>query len=150
MPTKTLAFVLFVALSLCAFAAQAKSVTIIGKDNLRFSVETITVTPGEKVTVKLVNNTKMPAAAMSHDWVLLTPDAKPQAFAQAAMKAKANGYLPKNKMDKVIAHTGLVAGGESDTVTFTAPSEPGKYLYICTFPGHFVAGMKGTLIVKAK
>jgi azurin len=52
--------------------------------------------------------------------------------------------------DQIIAHTGLVAGGESDTVTFTAPEEPGDYEYICTFPGHFAAGMKGTLTVKAE
>lgn len=150
MPKKTLAFLLFVSLSVAAFAAQAKTVTIVGKNNLTFSVETITVSPGEKVTVKLVNNTKLPAMAMSHNWVLLKQSADPKAFVQAAVKAKSNGYMPKSKMDQVIAATKLVAGGESDTVTFTAPTEPGKYLYVCTFPGHFAAGMKGVLIVKGE
>lgn len=148
MPKKTLAFALFAALSFAAFAAQAKTVTIEGKDNLTFSVEKITVEPGEKVTIKLVNNSSMPAAAMSHNWVLLNLDADAKAFARAAMQAKDNGYIPKDKADEVIARTDLVAGGESDTVTFTAPSEPGKYDYICSFPGHFAAGMKGVLVVK--
>lgn len=148
MPKKTLAFVLFAALSVTAFAAQAKTVTIEGTDSLQFSVEKITATAGEKITIKLVNNSSMPAAAMSHNWVLLKQSADVQAFARAAMTAKANGYIPKKMEDQVIAQTQMIAGGETDTITFTVPSEPGKYVYICSFPGHFAAGMKGVLIVK--
>lgn len=147
---KSLVFVLFALLACAAGAVQAKSITIVGKDSLRFSVEKITATPGEKMTVKLVNKTKMPAAAMSHDWILLQQGADAQAFDQAAQTAKANDYIPQSKADEVIAHTGLVAGGESDSVTFTTPKKAGKYMYICTFPGHFAAGMKGYLIVKSK
>jgi uncharacterized cupredoxin-like copper-binding protein len=33
-------------------------------------------------------------------------------------------------------------------VTFTVPKKPGVYTFICTFPGHFAGGMKGTLTVK--
>src|SRR5699024_110700 len=125
------------------FAAQAKTVKIEGKDNMTFSVESITVKPGEEITVKLTNNTDMPAAAMSHNFVLLKNDADPEAFDEAAQGAKDNDYIPQSKKDEIIAHTGLVAGGETDSVTFNAPDEPGEYLYICTFPGHFQAGMKG-------
>ena len=32
---------------------------------------------------------------------------------------------------------------------FTVPAKPGKYPFICTFAGHYQAGMKGTLIVKS-
>jgi uncharacterized cupredoxin-like copper-binding protein len=28
------------------------------------------------------------------------------------------------------------------------PKAPGSYPYVCTFPGHFQAGMRGTLEVK--
>ncbi|HJL18809.1 MAG TPA: plastocyanin/azurin family copper-binding protein [Sandaracinaceae bacterium LLY-WYZ-13_1] len=45
----------------------------------------------------------------------------------------------------MIAHTGLVGGGESDSVTFQAPS-PGTYNHICSFPGHY-ATMNGDFIV---
>lgn len=146
---RSLAVLLFVSLAVSAFAVQAKTtVKVEGTNAMRFSVEKITVSPGEKVTLTLVNNTKLPAAAMSHNWILLKKSADPEAVDQAALKAKANGYVPKSKADQIIAHTGLVAGGESDTITFTAPTEPGKYVYICTFPGHFAAGMKGVLIVK--
>src|SRR5699024_3625024 len=121
-----------------------------GKDSQRSSVETVTVKPGEKVTVKLMNNTSMPAMAMSYNWILLKQSADPHAFDQAALSAKANDYNPKSKADHIIAHTGLVAGCESVTLTFTPPSEPGEYVYICSFPGHFAAGMKGKLVVKAE
>ena len=38
--------------------------------------------------------------------------------------------------------------GESETLTFTAPSEPGKYFVKCSVPGHTEAGMVATLYVK--
>jgi plastocyanin len=42
----------------------------------------------------------------------------------------------------------MAGPGETVQVTFTAPSKPGKYPYLCTFSGHYQAGMKGVLIVK--
>lgn len=135
-------------MALPVVATQAKTIEVDGMDNLRFSEEVITVKPGEEITIKLVNKSKMPAIAMSHNWVLLKADADVHAFDKAALKAgKDNGYLPQD-MSQVIAHTGLVGGGESDSVTFTVPKAPGEYEFICTFPGHFAAGMKGKLVVK--
>ena len=32
--------------------------------------------------------------------------------------------------------------------TFKVPAEAGSYDYICSFPGHFAAGMRGKLVVK--
>ena len=46
----------------------------------------------------------------------------------------------------IVAHTRLIEGGQSNTITFTAP--PGTYTYLCTFPGHYAAGEKGTLVIK--
>lgn len=148
---KSFVYVLFsAALALPAYAAQARTITIIGQDNLRFSVEKITAKPGEKLTVKLENHSKLPAMAMSHDFVLLKAGADAQAFDQAASTSKATDYIPESKKDEIIAHTGLVAGGHSKSITFHAPKKPGTYEYICTFPGHFAAGMKGELVVSGK
>lgn len=147
---KTIMLVMFAALSTMAIAAQAKTVEIEGTNSLKFSQESITVKPGEEVTIKLSNATKLPSSAMSHNWILLKSDADAAKIDKAAVKAKDNDYVPSDMSDQIIAHTGLVGGGESDTVTFTAPEEPGDYTYICTFPGHFAAGMKGTLTVKAE
>jgi plastocyanin len=38
--------------------------------------------------------------------------------------------------------------GESESVVFTAPSEPGEYQIVCGIPSHIELGMVGTLIVK--
>jgi azurin len=32
--------------------------------------------------------------------------------------------------DWVIANTAMLGGGESDVITFTAPTEPGEYVYL--------------------
>jgi uncharacterized cupredoxin-like copper-binding protein len=37
---------------------------------------------------------------------------------------------------------------QTQTFTFSAPSEPGTYEIVCAEPGHLEAGMKGTLTVK--
>jgi plastocyanin len=44
--------------------------------------------------------------------------------------------------------TPFAGPGETVEVVFTAPAKPGKYPYVCTFAGHCLAGMRGTLIVK--
>ena len=35
-------------------------------------------------------------------------------------------------------------------VTFIVPEVPGEYPFLCTFAGHYQAGMKGTLTVKQR
>ncbi len=143
-------FFLFVAMAMLGSSALARAATIDieGMDTLRFSVTQVDAKPGEKLTVKLTNKTSLPPVAMSHNFVLLKKGADPSAIANAGVEAKDNGYIPTAMMDKIIAHTGLVAGGETKSVTFNAPKDPGDYTYICTFPGHYAAGMKGTLTVK--
>lgn len=148
---KTLSLLILVLLSTAAVAVQAKTIEIEGLNTLKFSKDSITVKPGEKVTIKLVNTSKLPAGAMAHNLILLAADTDAQKIDKAAMKAgKGNQYIPDDMDDQILAHTGLVAGGESDTITFTAPDQAGDYEYICTFPGHFAAGMKGILTVKAE
>lgn len=144
---RLIALSLFLLVATAALAAPTKSITIVGRNDLRFSQDHITVAPGEKVSVKLVNKSHLPASAMSHNWVLLKSGTDASAFDNAARSASDNAYIPKSMSDRVIAHTAMVGGGHSDTVTFAAPTKPGDYEYICTFPGHFRAGMKGTLTV---
>ena len=48
----------------------------------------------------------------------------------------------------VLAMTGLAGPGETVQVTFKAPAKPGKYPFVCSFPGHYLSGMKGELTVK--
>ena len=86
---------------------------------------------------------------MAHNFVLLAPKTDPAAFAHAATMARATDFVPADKAAQVLASSKLAGAGETVEVTFAAPKAPGVYTYICTFPGHFAAGMKGTLTVNS-
>lgn len=120
---------------------------LVGPDSL-LKLTGITAQPGEQIRIRLTTRSKLPAAAMAHNWLLLTMNADAEAFASAAAQAKDNDYVPAGMMDQIIAQTGLAAGGETTEVTFTVPEEAGEYDFICTFPGHFTTGMRGTLTVE--
>lgn len=122
-----------------------EEVTVNGKTY--YALKGITAQAGEKITVTLKAISKMPAKAMAHNWLLLKKDSDPEAFTKASLQAKDNDYVAKEVEDLVITDTGLVSGGKSKSVTFKAPEQTGKYDYLCTFPGHFAAGMRGTLTV---
>jgi azurin len=129
-------------------AQAGRVVAITGTDAMKYSVTAITAKPGEKLTIKLSGQGAIPKVAMAHNFVLLALKADPAAFAQAAAMARATDFVPADKKADVLAATKLAGNGETVEVTFDAPKAPGVYTFICTFPGHFLAGMKGTLTVK--
>lgn len=129
-------------------AATPPNVDINADDTMRFNVTRIEAAPGESIKLTLHNVGRMPKASMGHNWVLLKSDADARAYSIASMSAVKTDYLPEAKSDEVIVHTRLLGPGESDTITFDAPSEPGSYPFLCSFPGHFLSGMEGVLIVK--
>ena len=47
---------------------------------------------------------------------------------------------------KVLFATNMVESGKRERLTFTAPSEPGEYPYVCTFPRHWMR-MYGVMVV---
>lgn len=132
----------------CAFADTKLELT--GNDQMQFSAKTLEVTTGEKVTLSFKHIGQLPVVAMGHNVVILKPGTSIPGFSAKCAPAKDHGYIPQDAESAalMVAHTKLIGGGESDTITFTAP-EPGAYPYICTFPGHF-AIMQGVLTVKAK
>lgn len=139
--------VLLACLSPALRADDEKKVHINTNDQMKYDVLAIDATAGQKVTVTLTDTGTLPKAAMAHDFVLLKAGTDVTAFAAAAMMHPENGYIPPDMADKVIVASKMLGPGESDTVSFTAPAA-GVYDYICTFPGHAMAGMRGTLTVK--
>lgn len=137
-------------IALPAFA-EDKKIEISGNDQMQFSTKALEATAGDNVTLTLTHAGKLPKVAMGHNFVLLHKDVKVPDFAVKAMKAATTDYVPADDETKkqVIAHTKVVGGGESDSITFTAPAEPGDYPFLCSFPGHF-AVMQGVFTVKAK
>lgn len=56
-------------------------------------------------------------------------------------------YVPDTPL--VLQATRLINWGESERLGFAAPKEPGEYVYVCTFPGHWVR-MYGVMLVVDK
>lgn len=120
-----------------------------GTDNaMKFDVASISAAPGEAIKVVLTNATTLPKEVMGHNWVLLAKGTDPVAFAAAGAGDAANGYIPAKFKDKVLAAIGLLGPGEVGEVSFKAPTEPGEYPFLCSFPAHCLIGMKGVLVVK--
>ena len=132
--------------------AQPRVVNISAGDpvgeKMAFSMPTITAKPGERLKIRLFSTGQMPRTVMTHNWVLLTLGADPRKFADAAAMTPSTGYIPAAMKSQILAQTEMVGPGEQSVIVFTVPSKPGSYPFLCTFAGHFNAGMKGTLIVK--
>jgi azurin len=128
--------------------AAARTIELQGSDNLKYTPSTITAKPGETIRVVLKTISNMPKMAMSHNFVLLGAKVDVTSFVNDSLRAGATKYIPVARKADILASTGLAGKGETVEVTFTAPKAPGTYTFVCTFPGHFAGGMKGTLTVK--
>ena len=60
---------------------------------------------------------------------------------------EAKAFVPD--LPAVLFSTKLVKEGETERLGFTAPTEPGEYIFVCTFPGHWVR-MYGVMLVVEK
>lgn len=117
-------------------------------DSMKFNLTRVEVAAGQPVKVIFTNIGSMPKVAMGHNWVLLKKGVDGKAFSDAAVASAATDYIPAAMADAVIAHTKLLGPKQTDEITFTAPTEPGEYAFLCSFPAHYVAGMHGVLVVK--
>jgi azurin len=136
-----------------AVAAGPRLITIETDDAqfmMKFSLKTIEATAGEELRVLFINKSALPKAAMGHNVVFLKKGTDMDEFIPAAALHKETTGVPPEMEDKVIAHTKILGPGEREEITFKAPAEAGDYDYICSFPGHYLSGMKGLLKVKAK
>ncbi|MCC5908210.1 MAG: hypothetical protein JJU13_18485 [Balneolaceae bacterium] len=107
-----------------------------------FDLDIFRVRTGEKVALTFTNDDDMP-----HN-VVFTEPGMADAVGESAMNLGLNGaalnYIPN--MDEVLFHSSLLGPGESETIYFIAPDQPGDYDYVCTFPGHHFT-MRGILQV---
>ena len=128
--------------------AGPRTVEITASDNMKYSLNLIEAKPGEQLTVVLTNVGSQPKEVMGHNWILLKIGTDMDAFDKAAALAKATDYFPTALADQVLAHIELLGPRKSGEVTFNAPTAPGEYPFLCSFPAHFQVGMKGVLLVK--
>ena len=104
----------------------------------------IAVEPGKPMEIILKNDD-----AMQHNLVVVKPGSTEE-IGQAAEKmapqpdAFLRLYVPDSP--KVLFATKLLDPGQEAKLAFNAPSEPGEYPYLCSYPGHW-RRMVGTLAV---
>lgn len=87
--------------------------------------------------------------AMPHNLVVGQPGSLEEIGKKGGVMAppadpEAKAYVPDTPL--VLQSTRLVNAGESARLNFTAPAKPGEYIYVCTFPGHWVR-MYGVMLV---
>lgn len=119
---------------------------IAGNDLMQYDKKELTVGKDcTSVQVTLKHTGKLPAASMGHNWTLVKT-ADMNAVANDGLSAGLASDYIKAGDKRVIAHTKVVGGGQSASVTFPASAlKAGEsYTFLCTFPGHS-ALMKGTL-----
>jgi|TARA_Y200000002_G_C22675721_1_gene661971 azurin len=122
---------------------MSNNVTLNSNDQMKFDKKIIRVSSNQKVTLTLNHNGRFPAISMGHNFVLIKKDVDVNEYALRAAGARNSEYIPEGNNE--IAFTKMLGGGESDTITFDAP-EPGTYIFICSFPGHYQL-MMGEFIV---
>ena len=104
----------------------------------------IVVEAGKPVEIILINDDAMP-----HNLVVVLPGAVEEigtAAEKLPPEPDAQGRLYVPESPKVLHATRLTDAGQQTKLSFTAPTEPGDYQYVCTFPGHW-RRMVGTLAV---
>jgi len=104
----------------------------------------LAVEPGRRFAIVFENTDAMP-----HNLVLIQPGMLEHIGLQAEVEsirpdALAKNYVPSS--GEVIASTRLIQPGETGRISLQAPTEPGVYPYICTYPGHW-RRMVGSLYV---
>jgi azurin len=148
MKVKTTAALLLSTLLAAPVLAATCEADLEANDAMQFNKPSLAVPAScKKFTVKLKHVGKLPKTAMGHNWVL-TKAADAQGVAADGIGAGPEKAYVKDGDTRVIAHTKVIGGGESDAVTFDATKlKAGEnYAWFCSFPGH--AGiMKGTLAV---
>ncbi|UCJ18455.1 azurin [Pseudomonas sp. MM211] len=122
------------------------TVEVHSTDQMTFDTKEIEVSKSCKTfTIELKHVGNLPKHVMGHNLVL-AKTADVQGVSTDGIAAGVDkGYL-KEGDERVIAHTKLIGGGESDSVTFDVSKLDAaqSYQFFCSFPGH-AALMKGAL-----
>ena len=113
-------------------------------DQMVYDKERLAVQAGKPVEIVFENNDLMP-----HNFVIVQPGS----MEEVGMLGETTGLQPDAfkrqfvpRSNKVIFASRLLQPREQQRLSFTAPTKPGVYPYVCTFPGHW-RRMYGALYV---
>ena len=128
-------------------ASSVLTVEITANDSMKYSLNRIEAKVGQEIKITLTNTGTMPKAAMGHNFIVLQKGTDLKTFSDAAVAAAATDYIPASMADKIIAHTKLLGAKQSDEITFKL-TEAGEYPFLCSFPAHYLVGMKGVIVAQ--
>lgn len=110
-----------------------RSIRLEMKDTMRFIPDRIEVKQGETLRIVLVNK-----GALLHEMVMGTAE-------QLRQHADMMRRFPNMTHDA--ANMAHVPAGRTGEIVWTF-TEPGEFQFACLLPGHFEAGMIGSIVVK--
>ena len=113
-------------------AKAARTIAVDMNDTMRFKPATITVRRGETVKFVVSNS-----GETMHEMVIGT---------ETELKAHAELMKKHPGMEHDEPYMAHVAPGKKETITWIF-DKPGTFMYGCLVPGHWEAGMKGTIVV---
>ena len=130
--------------------AQAQNCTISleGNDRMQFNEKAVSVSAScPSITVELKHTGSLPVAAMGHN-VVISQASDRAGVAADGMAAGVDGAYVKDGDARVIAHSDLVGGGQTTSVTFAVSKiqGAGPYEFFCSFPCHWTV-MRGPIKV---
>jgi uncharacterized cupredoxin-like copper-binding protein len=125
-----LMFVVLFGISACGGGGASSTINLTMTDFM-FSPDTFVVPAGKEITLNVTN-----IGAVVHDFVIFKLGA-----------SVGDKFGPEDTPN--IYWEVKVSSGETKSMTFTAPAEPGDYYVTCGIPGHHEAGMNGKLTVVA-
>jgi putative heme-binding domain-containing protein len=118
-------------------------------ERMLFTLRQFAVLPGKPVKLVFTN-----PDATDHNLVIVRPGSLAEVGMAANDMAKdpknaAGDFVPESKRDRIVAATPMIGPtrkAQAHVLRFTAPTEPGVYPYVCTFPGHWIV-MNGQMVV---
>lgn len=140
MKLRIISFCVAVICMLVGCGPENPHTTVSAGDSFAFNPTTISLPANAATTVMFKND----ASGLQHNWVLVNGDDAVAAQVDEAAQSAPN-YIPQGP--EFVAASQLLNAGQQGSVAIP-PLQPGTYTYLCTFPGHYQAGMKGTLTAK--
>jgi uncharacterized cupredoxin-like copper-binding protein len=118
---------------------SGRTIKIKANDEMRFLPDALTVQAGETIIFEVTN-----VGVISHEFII--GDVHIQEEHAKMMKTGGHhGDMPHSDSSTYVL---TIAPGETATLTY-AFDQPGTLFYGCHVPGHYAAGMKGTINVTA-
>jgi azurin len=131
-----------------AAPAAVRTIDILGTDEMKYSLTEIVAKRGEVLRIRLISKGAIPKIAMAHNVVIVKPATNLAKFIEAGAPFRDMDFIAPAMKAQVLASTRFAGPGETVELTFQVPMKAATYPYLCTFSGHFQAGMKGVIIVR--